>query len=362
MTIRATAFWGATAAAGWVLAGYPLSLLLRPARPWRQDEAEPAVSVIIPAYHEREALAEKLAALRTTLDYPRDRLQVIVAADDDPGLAETARAAYPEAVVDFRPGRGGKAKALDRALAHATGEIVVLTDANNVLAPQSVRAAVRHFADPAVWAVAGRRGEAGSAYDRYEDAIRRLETRSGSVAAMSGEFMAVRRERVPRFPEGIVNDDFWLLCQVVRAGGRVVYEPEAASTEPALGAGAEVARRSRMGAGRTMLAGEALRAPGELRWRLLSHKLGRLALPFLLAAALVSSLSLAGRPGYRRAAAAQVGWYGAGLLGILGVAPRGRAGLPLRAAGQFLLGNAAVAAGVVRGLRGRQPVRWETVR
>ena len=121
-----------------------------------------------------------------------------------------------------------------------------MTDANNLLAPASVRAAVRHFADPEV--LGGRPGGAarhGSAYDRYEDLLRRLETRSGSVAAMSGEFMAVRRERLPPFPEGVVNDDFWLLCQLVRGGGRVVYEPRrlVRASRPSRSRG-EVARRS----------------------------------------------------------------------------------------------------------------------
>jgi hypothetical protein len=280
--VSGAAFALCAGGAGWVLAGYPLALLALPARPWRRDDAAtPSLSILIPAFRERDALRRKLEALEG-LDYPGERLQVIVLADEDPELPRIARAARPDALVLFEPERGGKAAGLNRGLAHATGDVVVMTDANNLLEPGSLRAAARHFADPSVWAVAGRRGEDGSAYDRYEDLLRRLETRSGSVAAMSGEFMAARRERVPPFAEGIVNDDFWLLSQIVCAGGRVVYDPDAASTEPPVSLRGEIGRRSRMGAGRVAALRDVRGLPPAFAWRALSHKHGRLALPFLL--------------------------------------------------------------------------------
>jgi glycosyltransferase involved in cell wall biosynthesis len=361
LRLRAAWFWASAGAAAWVLVGYPLALLARPARRWRRGETSPRVSIVIPAYRERDALASKLHAL-DDLDYPRESLEVIVAVDEDAELAQVARDARPDATVLFSAERRGKSAALGRALDAAAGEIVLLTDANNLLERDSIRAAVRHFADPAILAVAGRRGENGSAYDRYESLIRSLESRSGSVAAMSGEFIAVRREHVPKFPADVVNDDFWLLCQLVRRGGRVVYEPRAASREDALGAAAEVARRSRMSAGRVMALSELRDLPRGFALRALSHKYGRLALPFFLAGALVASLTLSRDRRYRVLAALQLAVYGGGALACAGVVPPGPAGRMARAAGQFTLGNAAVGAGVVRGLRGRQDVRWDPVR
>ena len=194
---REVILWGSATAVGWVFAGYPAALAALPRKAWTRDgEALPRLSVIVPAYREREALARKLGALAEG-DYPRDRLEVVVAADADHDDVAAARDAYPEARVLFSPERGGKAAALNRALAVATGDVLVLTDANNILDPGSLRAAAQHFADPAVWGVAGRRGERGSAYDAYEELLRRLETRSGSVAAASGELFAVRRGRTP---------------------------------------------------------------------------------------------------------------------------------------------------------------------
>lgn len=363
MSLLVPAFWSSVAGAGWVLGGYPLSLTVLRKRPWRSSDVDselPSVTVIVPGYRERQTLPRKVKALER-LDYPAERIEILVAIDGDEELARLAGEASPRAKVLFSPDRGGKAAGMNRALEEARGEVVVMTDANNLLEPGSVRAALRHFADPAIWAVAGKRGEHDSAYDRYEDLIRRLESRSGSVAAMSGEFMAVRRERMPRFPEDVVNDDFWLLCHLIRAGGRVIYEPQAASEEPPPSVKGEVARRSRMGAGRMMAVGELGGLPPGFALRAASHKLGRLVLPFLLLGALLSSLALSGRPGYRAFALVQVGAYGAGALAAAGIAPPGPAGKPVRALGQFTLGNAAIAMGVVRALRRRQGVVWEPV-
>lgn len=354
-------FWASAAGAAWVLVGYPAFLAIRPARRSIVADVEPTVSIIVPTYREFDTMPDKVRAL-AELDYPADRLQVIISVDGDPALAEVARAAAPDAEVVLLEQRSGKAVAVNTALSHASGEILILTDANNVLAADSVRAAVRHFADPEVWAVAGQREETGSAYDRYEDLLRRLEARSGSVAAISGDFIAVRRSHMPSLPAGVVNEDLWLLLALVRSGGRVAYESRASSLEPALDASAEVTRRSRIGAGRLMLASELRGLPPAFVGRVVSHKYGRLALPFLLLGVLGSSVGLRRRQPYRLAAAAQVGVYGLAAASLAGLQPPGRAGLPSRIARQFLVGNLAVAIGVVRAARGRQDARWDAVR
>lgn len=359
--LRRSFFWATAGGCLWILFGYPSSLLARRGRPWRIDpDRVPRVSILIPAYRERETLPRKLRALER-LDYPASHLQVIVAVDGDAELARLVREAAPTAVVLYSRERAGKAAGLNRALAVADGEIVLMTDANNVLDSGSVRAATRHFADPAIWAVAGRRGEHGSAYDRYEDLIRIQESRTGSVAAMSGEFMAVRRERMPEFPENIINDDFWLLCHLVGGGGRVIYDPAAGSVEEGPSLKGEIARRTRMGAGRVEGIASLRGLPPGFAFRVASHKLGRLALPFLVVGNGFAALSLASRPGYRAVAQGQaVAGVMAGLA-VAGVVPPGPGGRVFRALGQFAIGNYAVALGVIRGLRGRQSVTWQPV-
>lgn len=358
----AVSFWASALGAAWVLVGYPAAMAARRPRPWRRTEALPTVSIIVPAYREREALAAKLRALRE-LDYPAELIQVIVAVDEDRELETVARAAHPEAQVLFSPERRGKAAGLNRALDVARGEVVVLTDANNILEPGTLRAAVRHFGDPEVWAVAGRRGETESGYARYEDLVRRLETRSGSVAALSGELIVVRGERLGRFPAGVINDDFWLLCDIVRRGGRVVYEPAAGSTEPALDPRLELDRRARIGAGRVALLPAVRRLPPGFALRVASHKLGRLALAPMLLATLVSALGMmrSGRV-YRLAAALQLCMYAPGLLALARVPVPNAARPVCGASREVLVGCAGTAIGLVRGLAGRQSAIWNPVR
>jgi hypothetical protein len=355
------AFWASAGGAAWVVAGYPAALALLPARRARTAPVTPGVTVVVPTCVEHDRVAAKLATV-AALDYPAGRLHAVVVADGDASLAAVARDALPGATVVALPQRSGKPAALNAALRHAHGDVVLLTDAHTPLAPGSLRAAVRHFADPGVWGVSGRWGERGSAYDAYEDALRRLETRSGSTACVFGAFFAVRRERLAPWPDGVVNDDLWLLCRLVREGGRVVYEPAARAAEAALDGHSAHERRARIGAGRVLLARDVATLPPGFAWRLASHKLGRLALPVCLLGTLISSLALSGARGWRALALAQLAFHSIGGLAAAGVRPPGPAGRLSGLAREVTAGNVAVAAGVVRALRGRQRVRWEAVR
>jgi hypothetical protein len=352
---------GCGALAAWVLGGYAVALTALPRRRWHAADIEPTVTIIVPAYRERDLLGPKLSSL-AALAYPRELVDVIVVSDGDPELADIARAALPSATVLLQPERLGKPAALNAALDRARGDIVLLTDAHTALEPCSLRIAARHFADPAICGVSGRWAEARSAYDRYEHLLRLLETRSGSTAGVFGAFLAVRREHVGRFPSDVVNDDLWLLLRIVRAGGRVIYEPRATSMQTGLTARLELERRARISAGRALLAGELRDLPMGFRWRLISHKFGRLGLPVALLGALLGSAAAARRPAFGAAAGLQLAGYGIGALEIAGVHAPGRLRPLSRVAGQFVLGNVATARGVIRALAGRQDVRWRAVR
>jgi poly-beta-1,6-N-acetyl-D-glucosamine synthase len=372
MKIARHAFWSSSTLIAWVLVGYPATLAVIPRRPvvvnggggsddGQQPGQHPSVTVIVPTYCEHDRLAAKLDTLRD-LDYPAERLRVVVVSDGDPRLAEIARTTLPAATVLMLAGRRGKPQALNAALTVADGEILILTDAHSPLTRSSVKAICRPFDDPAVAAVSGRWAEEGSAYDVYEHMLRALESRSGSTACVFGALLAVRRELLPSFPPDIVNDDLWLLCRMVRGGGRVVYEPEAHAIEAPLQADAEIARRARISAGRMQLLNELAGLPPGFAWRLLSHKVGRLALPGLLLASLGCSWRLAGRQPYRAIALGQSAFYMLGLAGARGFDLPSPARPISRAATQFLVGNAGTMVGVGRALRMRQSVRWDRVR
>ncbi len=356
-------FWLSAAGTGWVLVGYPLALAALPARPWRTADRAPVVSIVVPAYRERDALATKLRSLER-LDYPPELLELIVVVDEDERTAEAARAARPDAEVRFSTERRGKLAALLEGAAAARGDVLLLTDADNAVSPEAITALVRHFEDPSIGGVTGDRTQ-GDSYERYEARIRTLEARSGSVAGAAGELFAVRAEafpEAPASPERIVNDDFWLLCRLVESGWRVVFEPAARSVESPHSTSGEMERRARMMAGLVASAPELARVPPAFAVRLASHKYGRVLLPAFLIGLLGACVRLRRRRRYRALLVSQAVFYALGGLGVA-AGPSAAGAVPGgRAARQFLLGNLATLRGISRALLGGQSARWSSPR
>jgi biofilm PGA synthesis N-glycosyltransferase PgaC len=318
----------------YVLAGYPAALALltrvRPRRAVVDPGFEPEVSVVVAAYNEAEIIDDKL---RNTyaLEYPRERLEVMVVADgSDDETAEIA-GRVDGTVVLHRPERRGKLAAINRAAEAARGEILVFSDANNRYTPETLRALVSRFADPSVGVVTGRKaiddGEgrpldrAEGLYWRYESKIRQWETAIGSVTGVAGEILAFRKEAFYSPPEGTMNEDFVQAMLAAINGWRVVYAPDAVSLERASATmGDEATRRTRLTTGRWQALRELLpalaRRNPQLAWQVVSHKGLRPLIPFAMATAALSSAALA--PESRRArvlVAAQIGFYGAALVG-----------------------------------------------
>src|SRR4051812_30139525 len=196
-------FWASSALIAHTHVGYPalLWLLAREKPPPPRDDAhEPDVSVIVAAYDEEEVIERKLQNL-LALDYPRPRLQLVVASDgSSDATVERARDAGADLVLDLP--RGGKVRAQDQAVEHATGQVLVFTDANATLAPDAVRRLVERFgADPGLGYLCGQvrfTTEEGTnqegVYWRYEMAVRALESRVGDVTAGNGALYATRPE------------------------------------------------------------------------------------------------------------------------------------------------------------------------
>jgi cellulose synthase/poly-beta-1,6-N-acetylglucosamine synthase-like glycosyltransferase len=230
-------FWASLGALVWTHAGYPLAVAavarLAP-RHGAAGEALPAVTVIVAA-HDEEAVIERRVRNLLDLDYPRDRVEVVVASDasDDrtDALAEAAGARV------IRNTRGGKVAAQDRAVRETESEILVFSDANSTWAPDALRKLVAPFADPRVAYVCGRLAlEAADGsnkeglYWRYEMAVRAAESTLGSVTGGNGAIYAVRRSEYvevdPRF-----GHDLSLPYLMVQHGKRAVFEPAAVAFE-----------------------------------------------------------------------------------------------------------------------------------
>jgi len=304
------AFWIAAAVVVYTYAGYPLLIAalshLRK-RPPEHTGHLPAMTLVIAAFNEELAIGTKLDQ-SLALDYPTDLLQIIVAADGSDDRTVEIASSYADrgVLVLHRPERAGKLAAITRAVAVASGDIVVFSDANNRYDDAALREMAAPFADPKVGAVSGRKavidedalGYSEGLYWRYESAIKRWETRFGSTVSVNGEIIAVRRGLFATAPPGIINDDTWLARLVLRGGHRIAYAERALSVERvSADAAAEQERRSRMVAGQIQV---LFRAHRELPWRrpvitwqLISHKLLRpLVLVWMAVCLLASVLSL----------------------------------------------------------------------
>lgn len=318
----------------YIYAGYFLLIALVAAirrKSVRRADTTPTVSLLIPAYNE-EAHIEATLRNKLSLDYPPDKLEIIVISDGstDGTDALVQAVAHPQVRLIRQEARAGKTAALGRAVGEARGEVVVFSDANSLYAPDALRKLVRNFADPDVGYVTGKMvyvndadstiGESCSAFMRYENLLRRLETRAGSIVGVDGGIDAVRRHLYrPMRPDQL--PDFVLPLKVIEQGYRVVYEPEAILREPALDNPQDEYKMRVRVALRALWALHDMRhllQPG--RWgffalQLWSHK-GLRYLGFVfLAGAWFSNLLLAGAgPLYALLFAAQTGAYAAAVL------------------------------------------------
>lgn len=371
----------------YVLAGYPLLVsawsLAKGQRPVGSAPCRP-ISVVISAHDEARVIGEKLRSLAAG-SYPLDQLQVIVS--DDGSTDDTVRvvqAVAPWAEVVRAPRRTGKIGAMQRAMASVRHDVVVFTDAENLLGPDSLKELVAPFEDPGVGAVNGAFRPTGGAesvstgerlYWRYEDAIKQAEANVGSLTSILGALFAVRTELVPPLPDHVINDDFYLGMQVARQGRRVAYAAGAVTWESgASSLGGDASRRARMTAGRWQTVQHwreilPTRSP-VVMWQVLSHKYLRLLLPVAMAASLVGTAAelATRRPGARASRwAAGLLWAqlcGYGLAASADVIPR-RFG-PARAAAHALRylvrTNLASAEGFWRFLRTpEQLALWDQV-
>ncbi|HWF60260.1 MAG TPA: glycosyltransferase family 2 protein [Nitrospira sp.] len=299
-------FWLSAAFVFYAYAGYPLVLLLLSAirdRPVRTAPACLRVSFIITAYNEEKRIHDKLTnTLR--LDYPRDRIEIVVASDcSTDGTDEIVRSFQTSGVRLIRSNRkGGKEAAQQLAVESTEGEILVFSDVATILEPQAVSAIVKSFADESVGCVSSVdrfidddgvvSGE--GAYVRYEMWLRRLETRVNTLVGLSGSFFAARRTVCREWAPDL-QSDFNTLLNSVRLGLRGVADPESVGYyRNLLDQRKEYERKVRTVVRGISVFMRSVSLLNPLRyhlfaWQLFSHKLCRWLVPFAMIAALVAN-------------------------------------------------------------------------
>jgi len=361
----------------YVYAGYPLLVLLlarlRP-RPVRRSPHRPRITILIAAHNESETIEATLAN-KLDLDYPADRLEIIVVSDGstDPTVERVRSFADRGVKLLEQHERQGKTAALNRGVELASGEIVAFADANSIWEREALTHLADTFHDAGVGYVTGTMvytdpsgsviGDGCSTYMRYENRLRTWETSLGSVVGVDGGIDAVRRSLYrPMNPDQL--PDFVLPLQVVERGYRVVYEPRAVLREPALNtSGDEYRMRVRVSL-RSLWALRDMRVLlnpfrfGLFSWQLVSHKVLRYGCFAFLALAFASNLALARESStWATLMALQIVGYTAMLISYL----LERAGKPvglLYAPYYFTLINVASAHAFLKFVAGRKQVLW----
>jgi cellulose synthase/poly-beta-1,6-N-acetylglucosamine synthase-like glycosyltransferase len=366
-------FWTSVALIVYAHLGYPLLLTAlsrlfgEREEVWPEQADLPRVSLIIAAYDEEEVIERKVANARA-LDYPEDRLEVVVASDGSADrTAELARAAGADRVLELP--RGGKVAALNAAVREAEGQILAFSDANSFWRPDALRRLVGRLGDERVGYVCGQvrfsGGDGGNQeglYWRYEMAVRRMESGLGGITAGNGGIYAVRREAYVELDPSR-GQDIGFPFELTKRGWRAVYEPSALAEErmaPTVEGEFRRKRRMMWGLWDVMLKWGMLDPRGYgpvYAFEIYSHRLLRYLTPWLHLVALGTNLALLGEGGvYAVTMALQVGLIAAAALG------RFLPLLPLRIAYYYVTVTVSIAVGLFDRLRaGAVPIGWEKV-
>jgi len=373
-------FWLAVGLIFFTYVGYSLVILVMSRMfhsPVLRAPIEPRVTYLITAYNEEKNIASKLEQT-LSLDYPREKLEIIVASDGSTDHTDEIVAQFSDRGVRLIrvEGRVGKTATQNQAVSQANGEIVIFSDATTRYEHSAIRNIVRNYADPSVGAVSGRYeyfnptgaaiGTGSILFWKYENLIKTLQTRIKTITGCCGCIYSVRREAYASLPADIISDLVEPL-KVLEKGYRIVFEPEAVAFEETTEKTREefnmrvrVITRGMRG----LLYMKSLFNPmryGFVAFQLFSHKVLRWFIPFFMVVALISNLFLADMSFYRMTLLLQLAFYFFAASGLaaekFGIQVR-LLSVPL----YFMTVNMASVVAMHRVWKGHKAVTWETVR
>jgi cellulose synthase/poly-beta-1,6-N-acetylglucosamine synthase-like glycosyltransferase len=369
-----TIFWLTFAGTLYAYFGYPLFLTLlariRPKKLHLLTNAElPSVSILIPAHNEEAVIAKKLQNT-LSLDYPRDKLELVVVSDGSTDRTDTIVKKFTaDCPLQFIrvDSRKGKANALNKGLQHVNGEIVVFSDSSIMLEKDALKAITKAFADSEVGCISGEDhipgGGGEGLYGQYELYLRNLESQTSSIVGASGSFYAQRRQLCIPFIEGLAPD-FLSVLNTVQQGYRAISEPSAKGIMSAVSdTGAEFRRKVRtlLRGMTTLWAKRSLMNPlknATFAFVLISHKLMRWLVPLFLMVMLVANCYLVSSMFYLGVLLLQLLFYGLAVLAWLRVG-----GLDQRFLGKiplyFTIVNVAIFQAWLLFFRGVRQEIWE---
>jgi cellulose synthase/poly-beta-1,6-N-acetylglucosamine synthase-like glycosyltransferase len=360
--------------------GYPLILVILSAifgKEPKKADITPSVSLLIPAYNEEKVIAQKLEN-SLALDYPRDRLEIIVASESNDKTNEIVKGYQEKGVQLFiYQEREGQSALIYKTVPKCRGEIIVFTDANAILTKDALKQLVRNFAEPEVGCVSGQLkypatkkmalGQTEGLYWRYEIFLKEQESKLLSLLGASGSLYALRKELYSPLSKKRSND-FELPIRVRQQGYGVLLEKEALSFEdPSPSIFQEFKRKSRMIGQFSISASLLLKksfSPFQplLIFQLIFHKILRWLGPLFLILIFTSNLFLLAKPFYRWTMLLQIGFYCLALFGWQ-QEMRGKKVNPFFSLlYYFFMVNLACLVGLLKALLGLQKSYWEKVR
>jgi cellulose synthase/poly-beta-1,6-N-acetylglucosamine synthase-like glycosyltransferase len=336
----------------------------------------PAVTLLIAAYNEEDFIKNKLDNA-LALDYPKDKLNLLVVTDGCSDRTPEIVASYKGIQHFHSDERKGKLAAVDRVMPHVTTPITVFSDANTLLNKAAILNIVKHYANEKVGVVSGEKrilsktkdqaaGAGEGFYWKYESKLKKWDFDLYSTVGAAGELFSIRTDLHQQIPGDSIIEDFCLSMKIVQQGYIIAYEPDAYAIETAsASAGEELKRKIRIAAGgmQSIIRFSSLLNPfryGILSFQYFSHRVLRWSVaPFsLILVVIINALLWNQGPVYRTLMIAQVFFYGCAAVGYF---LQGRS-IKLKVffiPYYFCMMNYAVIAGIFRYFRGEQSAVWE---
>ena len=336
----------------------------------------PAVTLVIAAYNEERFITEKLRN-SLTLDYPVDKLTILVVTDGSTDSTPTLVQEFDTVLLFHEPERRGKIHAVDRIMKHINSPIVIFTDANTELNNQAIKNIVRHYEDATVGGVAGEKrvmsktvdnasGAGEGLYWKYESRLKQADSDLYTVVGAAGELFSIRTALYDSPPPDTLIEDFYLSMKIVAKGFRFVYEPDAYAMEgPSATTEDEWKRKVRISAGGLQAISRLTPLLNPFRFGLItfqyvSHRVLRWSLTpvALMTVFIANAILVRGSVFFQITFMLQSAFY---LLAIAGYLLRNKK-IPIKGffvPYYFTMMNVSVFAGLLRLMKGKQTVIWE---
>jgi len=372
-------YWGTFIIIGYIYFGYPAVLKFLSkyyAKPIRRKEITPEVTLLICAYNEEEVIEEKIKN-SFELDYPSEKLKIVVASDGSSDNTNNIARQYTNdrlILMDY-PRRQGKIKVINDTMPKLKSEIIVFSDANAMYHKDAIKNLVRNFADPSIGGVSGNViikneetifGKPESLYYVYERWIQEKESDFGSIIGADGAMYAIRKDLFHPPPPNIILDDFIISMNISLQGYRLVYDKEAVAQEKStISSKTEFLRKSRVIAGaiQALKQKEGVSSPQKkgLFFCFLSHKLLRWMIPIFYVVFLIVNCRLyflSKNPIYTYSMIIHFFFYGLILISLT-LMKKAKNWKIISIPFYLFLENGAALYGIYKGIYNKQAVTWQ---